>query len=339
MKLTFKPQYLQLKHPFTIANFTRTQTPVVFTQLAFEGKIGLGEAAMPPYLGETIETATAFLSAIDLSIFKNPMAEQTDILKYIDDFLPQNTAAKASIDMALHDLIGKIINQPTWKTLGSSPNLMPATSCTIGIDSLKMIEQKVKEAQKFAVLKIKLGTDFDKEIIQTIRKITDKPLCIDANQGWKTTDKALKMLEWLRQKNVLFVEQPLPKNDLKQHQMLKNAQILPIFADESCQRLADIDSVAECFDGINIKLMKCTGIAQAKQMILKAKALNLKTLIGCMTESSCAINAAMQLAPQADFCDLDGFFLISNNPFRDPTLNQNGTLALNDLPGIGVKKR
>jgi len=334
MKLSFVPYQLELLHPFTIANNTRTSTSIVLTQIEYLGYIGYGEASMPPYLGESQKSVIDFLSKVDLSKFKTPF-DINDILDYVDSLVIGNSAAKASIDIALHDLVGKILNKPWHALFGSDLNLMPETSLTIGIDTIDKIKEKVIEAEKFKILKIKLGHENDKKIIEAIREITNKPICVDVNQGWNDKYFALDMINWLNSKNTLFVEQPLPKNMIEETAWLTSKSPLPIIADESVQRFDDIDKIYGAFSGINIKLMKCTGMREAYKMLNYAKSLNLKTLIGCMNESSCANLAAAQLAPQADWVDLDGPFMITNNPFETPTLSD-GKIILDNKPGIGV---
>lgn len=335
MELTIIPFELKLKYAFTIAINSRIFTPIVFVKVSHNGLIAYGECSMPPYLGETIDTAIEFLKKIQLS--EIDIENLDDSLAYIDSIDSDNNAAKAAMDIALHDLAGKTKNIALHKMLETGQSTMPVTSCTIGIDSQDILKKKVHEAKDFYVLKIKLGSEDDKGLIKTIRNYTDKPLYVDANQGWKNYDEAARMMEYLQKQNVQLVEQPLLKTDLDSHFKLKQLQILPVVADESFKRMAQLDDVTDCFDGINIKLMKCTGINEASKIIKKARLNNLKIMIGCMSESSCAIRAAMALAPLCDWADLDGPFLISNNPFDEIELKE-GKLLLNDEPGLGVKE-
>lgn len=337
LKLTFHPFDLQLKHKFTISLNSRTFTPLMLVEFEHGGYVGYGEASMPPYLSETQTSATEFLSKINLNNFSDPLSQQEDILNYVKGIAPGNPAAKAAIDIALHDLIGKIKNIPCWKMLGSDPQKMPLNSCTLGIDTPEVMRKKVLDADAFKVLKIKLGSEDDKLIINTIREITDKPLYVDANQGWKDVVFAEDMMHWLKEKGVVLVEQPMPKSDLESHARLKEKKILPTFADESFQNISDLPKIKEAFDGVNIKLMKCGGINAAAQIIRDARKEQMKILIGCMNESSCAIMAAAALAPQCDFVDLDGPFLVKNNPFADPIM-KDGKIQLSNEPGLGIKK-
>jgi L-Ala-D/L-Glu epimerase len=338
MQLTFRAFEAKLRHPFAVSGYTRTTTPIVLTEIAYGGMVGYGEAAMPPYLGESQASVMAFLQKVNLSQFNNPF-ELEDILAYVDSITINNTAAKASVDIALHDLVGKLIGQPWHAIWGYTASKVPVTTFTIGMASENEVREKTLETAPFKVLKIKLGMDevTDKMLINTVRSVTDKPIRVDANQGWKDKHYALKMIEWLSDKNVEFIEQPLPKHNLDDMAWLTEQSPLPTFADESCQRLEDITRLKGVFTGINIKLMKCTGMREANKMITLARACELKLMVGCMTETSCAISAAAQLSPQMDFADLDGNLLISNDQFVGAKL-VDGKVTLNNEPGIGVKK-
>lgn len=334
MKLTFHPYTLELKHTFTIATNSRTSTPVVLTQIEHEGFIGRGEASMPPYLGESHESVINFLSKVNIEQFKDPF-RLDDILTYVDGIEAKNTAAKASIDIALHDLIGKIIDKPLYKIWGYNKEKTPNTTFTIGIDSEEMIKKKVEEAADYKILKIKLGSEDDKKIISTIRSVTDKPIAIDANQGWLDKYFAIDFINWLYDQNSILVEQPMPKEYFEEIAWLKENSPLPIIADEGVQRLNDILSIKGIYSGINIKLMKCTGLREAHKMINLAKALGMRVMIGCMTETSCGISAAAQLSPEAEFADLDGNLLIKNDPYSGVKIT-NGKISILDNSGIGL---
>jgi len=334
IKLSFEPYNLQLKHVFTLANSSRTTTPVMLTKLEYDGLIGYGEASMPPYLGESQDTAARFLSTLNLAQFNDPFRME-EILEYVDEAAPGNNAAKASVDIALHDLVGKIMGQPWHKIWGYSAELTPYTSFTIGIDEPEVVQQKVKEAGEYRILKVKMGRDNDKEMIETIRSVSDVPLCVDVNQGWKDKEKALEMIYWLKERGIQFAEQPLPKEKIDDIAWLTENSPLPIIADEAVQRLCDIKHIVGAYSGINIKLMKCTGIREAHKMVNLAHAHGMKVMIGCMTETSCAISAAAQLSPKAEWADLDGNLLISNDPYKGVEVIE-GKITLNELPGIGI---
>ena len=282
--LRFVPYDLQLRHTFTIANSSRNSTPDMLTSIEFEGITGYGEASMPPYLGESVETATKFLSVLNLSQFNDPF-QMDDILAYVDSVMPGNCAAKAAVDIALHDLVGKIMGQPWYKIWGFDPADTPNTSFTIGIDTQEVVRQKVAEATPYKILKVKLGHETDKEMIETIRAMTQVPLCVDVNQGWTDKNKALEMIYWLKEKGVVFVEQPMPKTAIDDMAWLTENSPLPTVADEALQRLPDVMKAKGVYSGINIKLMKCTGMREAHEMLTLAKSLGMKVMIGCMTET------------------------------------------------------
>jgi L-alanine-DL-glutamate epimerase-like enolase superfamily enzyme len=336
LSLSFVPYDLQLRHTFTLANSSRKNTPAVLTRLEIDGVVGYGEASMPPYLGESVDTATRFLSSLNLSQFNDPF-QMDDILQYVDSVMPGNTAAKASVDIALHDLVGKLMKQPWYKIWGYNPVNTPNTSYTIGIDTPEVVKQKVAEASPYKILKVKLGQATDRQMIETIRSVTNRPLCVDVNQGWTDRAKALETIHWLKENGVVFVEQPLPKTAIDDIAWLTQNSPLPIIADESLQRLPDVMKAHGIYSGINIKLMKCTGMREAHKMITLAKALDMKVMIGCMTETSCAVSAAAQLAPKADWADLDGNLLITNDPYSGMQI-VDGKVTLFDHPGIGLTK-
>lgn len=335
MKFSFKPYTLELKHVFTVAVNSRTTTPVMLTEIEYDGVKGYGEASMPPYLGESQETATKFLSKVDLTQFSDPF-EMEKILDYVDSIDEKNTAAKASVDIALHDLVGKLMNQPWYKIWGYDKSKTPYTTFTIGIDTAEVVKQKTLEAADFKLLKVKLGRENDKEMIQTIRSVTNVPLTADANQGWKDKHYALDMINWLNEQNVLYVEQPMPKEMIEENAWITQHSPLPILGDESIQRLSDLIKMKDVYSGVVIKLMKCTGMREANKMLNLARALNMKVMIGCMTETSCAISAASQLSPMVDWADLDGALLIKNDPYEGMKVID-GKVTLNDYPGIGLK--
>ena len=339
MILRFTPYTAELRHAFTIATASRTSTPGMLVEVEHDGVIGYGEASMPPYLGESQASAAAFLARVDLGRFPDPF-QLGEILPAIDALAPGNTAAKAAVDIALHDWIGKKLGAPWHRIWGLDPAKAPVTSFTIGIDTPEVVRQKTREAAPYKIIKVKLGRDpaTDRALIDAIRDVTDRPITVDANQGWPDRADALRMIEWLATRGVVFIEQPMPKENPADTAWLRERSPLPLIADESVQRLPDVRRALGVFDGINIKLMKCTGLREAHQMITVARALGLKVMLGCMTETSCAISAAAQLSPLVDWADLDGALLIKNDVFLGTTV-VDGKITLNDLPGIGVVKR
>lgn len=335
MKMRFFPYELKLKHVFTVASYSRTTTPDVQVEIEYEGVTGYGEASMPPYLGQTVDTVMAFLRKVDLEQFSDPFGLE-DILAYVDSLSPGDTAAKAAVDIALHDLVGKLLEAPWYKIWGLNKEKTPSTTFTIGIDTPDVVRGKTREvAGQFNILKVKLGRDNDKEMIRTIRSVSALPIAVDANQGWSDRQYALDMIHWLKEQGIVMIEQPMPKEQLDDIAWITQQSPLPVFADESLQRLNDVTALKGAFTGINIKLMKCTGMREAWKMVTLARALDMKVMVGCMTETSCAVSAAAQLSPVVDFADLDGNLLISNDRFKGMEVI-NGKITLNDLPGIGV---
>ena len=339
MALSWEPYELQLRHTFTVSSYSRSTTPDVQVRINYDGFTGWGEASMPPYLGHTVESVCESLSRIDLARFSDPFQIE-DILAYIDSLGGIAPPAKAAVDIALHDLYGKLLAQPLWRIWGLNPAKTPHTTFTIGIDTPEVVREKTKEAAgKFSILKVKVGQSPEKDhaMIEAVRSVTDVPLAVDANQGWADKFDALGEIYWLQDHGVVMVEQPMPKNRIQDTAWLRERVDLPIFADESVQGVKDIARLRGAFDGINIKLMKCGGLAEARKMIAVARSYGMKVMLGCMTETSCAVTAAAQISPGVDFADLDGNLLISNDRFRGVTLDRNGRLILPDGPGLGLE--
>lgn len=334
LKLSFRPYTLSLRHAFTLSNTSRTTTPAFLTQIEYDGVVGYGEASMPPYLGESQETVAAFLAKVDLTPFRDPLQIE-EILTYVDSVAEKNTAAKASVDIALHDLVGKLLGKPLYSLLGYNPAKTALTSFTIGIDTPEVVEEKTREASGFKVIKIKMGRGTDRQLVEAVRRVTDVPFCADPNQGWKDRQESLDFLFWLKEQGCTFVEQPFTKDRVDDLAWLTERSPVPVIGDEGVQRLVNVKDAVGVYSGINVKLMKCTGIREAHKMLITARALGMKTMIGCMTETSCAISAASQLSMLVDFADLDGNLLIANDVF-DGTTVVDGKLTLKDVPGIGV---
>jgi L-alanine-DL-glutamate epimerase-like enolase superfamily enzyme len=308
----------------------------MLTEIEYENIVGYGEASMPPYLGESHQTADLFLKKVDLTKFASPFLME-DILAYVDRLAPGNYAAKASVDIALHDLVGKLMKQPWFRIWGLNPESTPNTSFTIGIDKPEVVKEKVREASPYKILKVKLGQGNDKEMIRAVRSVTNTLICVDVNQGWTDRKMALEMTQWLKEHGVVFVEQPMPKTAVDDTAWLTQNSPLPIIADEAIQTIGDFKKVQGVYSGINIKLMKCGGLNAAYKMIAMARALDMKVMIGCMTETSCAVTAAAQLSPLVDWADLDGNLLISNDIFEGIVI-KDGKIILQDRPGIGILK-
>jgi len=335
LRLSYTIEKLELKHTWTIARGSSNIKQNVIVKLEKDGVVGYGEAAPNVRYGETPESTIA---VIEEAI---PLFEREDLWNFVElgfvirELAPAQTAAKAALDIALMDWVAKSLGVPLYRYFGLNKTKVPVTSFTIGIDTPEVIGKKVQEAGHYLLLKIKLGTENDEEIISAIRAVTDKPLLVDANEGWKNKEEALEKIKWLAFQGVKVIEQPLPASMLEETRWLRERSDIPIIADESVKTAADIPSLATAFDGINIKLMKAGGLQEALRMVWLARTLGMKVMLGCMIETSVAISAATSISPLADYADLDGNLLITNDPFTGVTVHE-GKLMLNDNPGIGV---
>ncbi len=333
MNVSFEEIVLNIKSNFTTARESKREVRRTIVKVGTNEYTGIGEAAPSPRYNESSESVIQFISE-----FKKINLDSESLYDNLEKLnkLNGNYAAKSAIDIALFDLHTKILNIPLWKYFGFSKNTDLYTSYTIGIDTIKNIEKKLDDAENFKILKIKLGCDNDIEIMKAIRRRTDKILRVDINEGWKSIELAIERIKFLEDQNIELIEQPLPADKLYEYNKLREKTTIPIFADESCKNLEDLILIKDHFDGVNIKLSKCGGLFNAYLMLQFAKHMNLKTMLGCMIETSIGISAAAQLAPVVDYIDLDGNLLISNDPFQG-VINNNGVLILNNEPGIGVK--
>ena len=323
-----------MKHVFRIARGARSSTPLILTAIQFENVAGFGEASMPPLYGESHESAIRFLSKVDLSGFNDPF-DIEGIMNYVDNIEKGNSAVKASIDIALHDIAGKIAGKPCYQLFDLPGVKSVSTSKTISIDTPDIIKERTLEAKDFQFLKIKLGSNNDHEVMDAVRSVSNQPLYVDANQGWKDKSLALENIHWLKEQGVIFVEQPMPVAMEDEMAWLKSKSPLPIVGDEGIQRLKDVERADNFYHGINIKLVKSTGLNEGVKMAKLAKKKGLKVMLGCMSETSCLISAAFHLASYADWVDLDGNLGVTNNPYKGiETIN--GKLINNDIPGIGL---
>ncbi|HCP73624.1 MAG TPA: dipeptide epimerase, partial [Ktedonobacter sp.] len=293
-----------------------------------------GEASPYEYYGESPETVLACVALFAGNLGNDPFALE-DIMEGLDKIIRLNPAAKAAVEMALYDIVGKILNVPLYKLLGLNPAHAALTSFTLGLDSPITMAKKALLARDYPILKVKVGTRHDLDIIKAIRDVSPAVIRVDANAGW-TPKEAIKNINALAPYTIEFVEQPIPAHDLAGLKLIRDNVPIPIIADESCVTVEDIPRIADCVDGINIKLMKCGGIRHALKMIHVARAHNLLVMIGCMIESSLAITAAAHLTPLVDFADLDGHLLINDDPYAGVTVVK-GKLMLPDGPGLGVK--
>ncbi|HOT96137.1 MAG TPA: dipeptide epimerase [bacterium] len=335
-KMEIKTRRLELRHAWTIARNTSTYKEYAFVKLEKDGIYGLGEAAHNVRYGESLESIIATLEKA------RPILEHGDPWQFVDlnaavqAVCEGQTAAKAAIDIAMMDWIGKSLEIPLYQFWGLDPKKAPRTTFSIGIDTMEMVKQKVEEAAPYPLLKIKMGKENDEEILEAVRSVTNKTLRVDANEGWKDKELALRKVEWLAANGVDLVEQPMPSQMLEETAWVKERASIPIIADESVKTSADIPKLAEAFDGINIKVDKAGGLQESLRMIWMARSLGLKIMLGCMVSSSLSITAAAHLSPLTDFPDLDGNLLLAQDPFTGVRV-KDGWLILPDGPGLGVK--
>ncbi|MGH7567821.1 MAG: dipeptide epimerase [Gemmatimonadales bacterium] len=328
---------LTTRHPFVIARGGSSDYRVVWVRLTDgDGLEGWGEADPSAYYGETADTVLDALRRLEPHLPEDPFALEAAEARF-SQVVPKNGAARAALSAALHDLVGKRLGQPLYRLWGLDPRKAPVSSFTIGLDTPERLRAKVLEAEAYPILKIKLGTERDEEILRTIRDATDKPIRVDANAGWTVT-RARQMLPVLRDYGVELLEQPLPPEDLDGIAAVRREADMPVVVDESCLVAADIPRVAAAADGINIKLAKCGSLREALRMIATARAHGMLVMVGCMIESSLGITAAAHFTPLVDAADLDGAALTANDPFTGATIDA-GQIRLPDEPGLGVRRR
>ncbi len=338
MKLTPSPLNLTLRHTFTISRNSTDIAQNALVELR-DGKFtGLGETSPAKYYGQTQASSIAALAKMGKRLANRDPFELETILTDLRARFPKEPSAICAVDIALHDLIGKKLGVPLWKLWGLDPSTTPQTSFTIGIATLEKVAQKVEEAARFPVLKIKLGVAHDLEIMHEVRKLAPKKrLRVDANCGWSVPE-AIRKAKVLEKLGVEFIEQPVPPGNNAALKRIKNKIGVPLMTDESSLTPDDIPGLWGCVDGINIKLVKCGGLRQALKMIHLARACGLKIMLGCMIESSVLITAAAHLAPLVDYADLDGNLLISDDPFRGVLIDKQAKLILPAGPGLGLSR-
>ena len=333
--ISTKIRKLQLRNTWTISRNSSHFKENVFVKIEKDDLTGYGEAAPNIRYGQTPEMTEKMIHLAWQTLLDQDLFDYAQASRALDELIVEQSCAKAAMDIAIMDLLAKRADMPLYKMLDLDPDQTPVTSYSIGIDSLDMVKSKVARASDYPVLKIKVGGRNDRQIIDAVRSVTDKPIRVDANEAWTDKETAVKKIEWMQSKGVEFIEQPMPANMLEETAWLRQRVDMPLIADEAVIDAADIPSIADAYDGINIKLMKAGGICHALKMIQAGRAVGLKIMIGCMIESSIAITAAAHLSPLADFADLDGNLLISNDPFSGVETS-NGRLVLNDKPGIGI---
>jgi len=326
---------LQLAHTWTISRDSTDYKDNVFVRIEKDGVTGIGEAAPNFRYGENAELTVQRLNAVAERFETGDWWQYSEIKDMLDKSITDQSCAKCALDIALMDWVGKKLGIPLYRLWGLDKNKAPVTSYSIGIDTPEIITEKIKEATDYPLLKIKLGKDDDRKIMETVRAATDKRVRVDANEGWKDKHQALEKMQWLESLNVEFVEQPMPADMLEETAWLRERANLPIVADEAVKNASDIPKLARAYDGINIKIMQSGGVQEALRMIGMARSLNMKIMLGCMVESSVAITAAAHLSPLVDWADLDGNLLLAQDPFHGVQV-RNGKLILPEEPGLGV---
>ena len=334
MKIEVKEYLLKLKHPFSISRQTFSTKPTLIVKLSDAGYYGLGEASANPYYKTTVAQMMVDITKIKSTIENTTDETPTTFWSKIYPLLKHNMFALSALDLAYNDLYTKKKNLKLYEFWNLNPENNPVSNYTIGIDTIENMLLKMKE-MPFTIYKIKLGTKEDLKIIKALRKETNAIFRVDANCGW-TVEESLKNAYELKKLRVEFIEQPLPANDWNGQKTLFNKSPLPIIADESCQTESDVEKCVNYFHGVNIKLTKCGGLTPAKRMIHTAKKNNLKTMIGCMTESSVGISAIAHLQPLLDYVDMDGALLLKND-IATGVIVKNGKTSYSKLNGIGAK--
>jgi L-alanine-DL-glutamate epimerase-like enolase superfamily enzyme len=331
-----KTKRLFLEDTWTISRNSSDYKDNVFVRIEKDGVTGFGEAAPNVRYGEDHTKTTDRIHGVSNIFDKYDLWHYVDLKEEIFASITDQNCARCALDIAIMDWIGKKLNAPLYKIWGLDKSKTPLTSYSIGIDTIEVIKKKVRAAEKYPLLKIKVGKDNDEEIIEAVRSITDKPIRVDANEGWKSKEVALEKIKWLQNMGIEFIEQPMPSDMIEETRWLRDRIDIPIVADEAVKTAADIPKLAEAYDGINIKLMKAGGPQEAMHMIYLAKAMNMKIMLGCMIESAIAISAAAHLSPLVDWADLDGNLLLREDPYQGVGVEK-GKLILNDQPGLGVR--
>ena len=299
------------------------------------GITGHGEGAPIVRYHESAESARIAAESMGGILLGADPMQFSNVMGRVFERFEGEWAAKAAVDISLMDWVGKRLGIPLYEFFGLDPRGTPVTTFSIGIDTPETTRMKAREAEEYPVLKVKVGLDTDEETISAVRSVTSKPLRVDANEGWKDKEEAVRKIRWLETQGIEFVEQPMPSDMLDEIRWVRERVHMPIIADESCQRASDIPRLKGIFDGVNIKLDKSGGILEAYRMISIAKALGMKTMLGCMVSSSVSVTAAAHLSPLVDFADLDGNLLIADDPFKGVRVER-GKLVLPDGPGLGL---
>jgi L-Ala-D/L-Glu epimerase len=327
---------LKLRHTWTTVMSSSDYRDNLHLRYTRDGITGRGEGAAIPRYKETAVSAQKAVEALREYLAG---ADPRAFTKVIDTVLSKfegEYAAKAAIDIALFDWMGQKLGVPLYRYFGLDARDAPVTTFSIGIDTPEITRQKVREAGAFPILKIKVGLKTDEETIAAVRSITNKPLRVDANEGWTDKEEAVRKINWLESQGVEFIEQPMPAHMIEETRWVRGKVHIPVIADEASLHPQDIPKLANAYDGVNIKLMKCGGLLEGYRMIQIARSLGMKTMLGCMIESSIGTTAAAHLSPLVDYADLDGNLLIANDPYSGVKVKE-GKLILSERPGLGLQ--
>ncbi len=333
--LSLEPMLLKLRHTWTISRNSSNEKKNGLLKLTAAGITGYGETAANVRYGQSWESGEAAFATVKVACAGLSPWEHLAWLEKAEAVAGGDSQVVAALDMALWDWKGKAVGQPVWKLLGVPSGRMPQTTFSIGIDTTEVMKEKVKEAAPYPLLKVKVGLPGDEENVTAIRSVTKKPIRVDANEGWKSVEEAVKKIAWLKTMGIEFVEQPLPAARNADMKAVKAASALPLVADESCLHVKDLPGLVGLFDGVNAKLAKCGGITHASELAALGRALGFRLMLGCMIESSLGIAAAVAVAPLFDWLDLDGNLLVANDPWKGLTL-KDGRWELPTAPGLGV---
>lgn len=328
---------LMLRHTWTTTMSSSEYRDTVQMEYRRDGVTGHGEGApiiryqeFPQSALKAIEACAGQIASGDPWMYQKFLAQVRRTLG------EHQHAAMAAVDIAVFDWLGKKMGLPLYRFLGLDPADAPVTDFSIGIDTPEITRQKTREAEDFPVLKVKVGLQTDEATIEAVRSVTNKPLRVDANEGWTDKEEAIRKINWLETQGVEYVEQPMPAHMIEETRYVRSKVHLPLFADEACTDVAMIPRLTEAYDGINVKLDKSGGILEACRWIEVARAVGMKVMLGCMVSSSCTVTAAAHLSPLVDYADLDGSLLVANDPWRGVRVKK-GKLLLPTGPGLGLE--
>ena len=335
MRIQARVYELELEVPFAIARGTTAKHAIAIAEIEWNGVRGYGEASPSAYYGDSVEKAIEAIEGASEILGDDPFAiERID--RDLRQAFPESPSGRGAVEIALYDLVGKIMGQPLYRILGLAGIDPPMSSYTVGVEDVATAERLIGKLNEFPILKVKLGFGDELGLLELVSKRTRARLRVDANEGWQVAEAIEKINAYSKRFGIEFFEQPLPKTDLEGYRELRRATDATIIVDESVTSCQDVIRWAQIVHGINIKLMKSGGIVEALRMITAARASGLRVMLGCMVESSIGITAAAHIAPLVDFCDLDGNLLITNDPFHGVKASR-GRLTLPSAPGLGVE--